>query len=377
MIWMLIALCALYLAFLVIEMHLAARNRNALLHVVHVNGTRGKSTVTRLIDAGLRGGGFRCFCKTTGTVPRIIDCSGKERNLFRAGRPNIREQLKVLKMAAKQQAQVLVVECMAVDPKLQWVSQHRMLKADCGVITNVRSDHLDVMGDTLEEIACSMAFTIPKQGRFFTADERFFPFFSRQCKELGTRPFLALPSGHEPKLDFAENIALALAVCKALGVEKEAALKGMEQHYRRDPYALSLYLLPCGAAVVGGFSINDPDSTASVYEMLAQREDLTGRKLILLINNRPDRSFRSRQHTQLATAMNPKRVWVTGSGRHAMARELEKALPSARVEAFGRAQDLPLDQLKPDDLLYCVGNLAGIGLAVMERLEREGKRLVL
>ena len=37
---------------------------------IHVNGTRGKSSVTRLIAAGLRAGGKRTFAKTTGTAPQ-------------------------------------------------------------------------------------------------------------------------------------------------------------------------------------------------------------------------------------------------------------------------------------------------------------------
>ena len=40
---------------------------------IHVNGTRGKSSVTRLIAAGLRAGGLNTFAKTTGTIPRIIN----------------------------------------------------------------------------------------------------------------------------------------------------------------------------------------------------------------------------------------------------------------------------------------------------------------
>ncbi len=50
---------------------------------VHVNGTRGKSSVTRLIAAGLRAGGIRTFAKTTGTAPRIIDSKGKDRVIHR------------------------------------------------------------------------------------------------------------------------------------------------------------------------------------------------------------------------------------------------------------------------------------------------------
>ena len=39
---------------------------------IHINGTRGKSSVTRLVAAGLRKGGIRTIAKTTGTYPRII-----------------------------------------------------------------------------------------------------------------------------------------------------------------------------------------------------------------------------------------------------------------------------------------------------------------
>ena len=53
----------------------AAKSRATLRHVVHVNGTRGKSTVCRLIEAGLRAGGLRVFCKTTGTDPMTIAVS--------------------------------------------------------------------------------------------------------------------------------------------------------------------------------------------------------------------------------------------------------------------------------------------------------------
>ena len=39
---------------------------------IHINGTRGKSSVTRLIGAGLRAGGISNITKVTGTFPRLI-----------------------------------------------------------------------------------------------------------------------------------------------------------------------------------------------------------------------------------------------------------------------------------------------------------------
>jgi poly-gamma-glutamate synthase PgsB/CapB len=129
------------------ERQWAKQHRTKLKHVVYVNGTRGKTSVARLIDAGLRRGGYRVFCKTTGTVPLVIDVENREWPLKRYGKANIREQLKILKMAARNSAEILVCECMAITPELQRVSQDDMLNSDIGVITNVRMDHSEVMGD--------------------------------------------------------------------------------------------------------------------------------------------------------------------------------------------------------------------------------------
>ena len=45
---------------------------------IHVNGARGKSSVTRLIAAGLRAGCIATIAKTTGSAPRIIDKDGSD-----------------------------------------------------------------------------------------------------------------------------------------------------------------------------------------------------------------------------------------------------------------------------------------------------------
>ena len=84
---------------------------------VHVNGTRGKSSVTRLIAAGLRAGGVRTFAKTTGTMARMIYPDGSEADVYRVGSPNIIEQTRIMARAVEQRAHALVIECMAVYPE--------------------------------------------------------------------------------------------------------------------------------------------------------------------------------------------------------------------------------------------------------------------
>ena len=76
--WLILILAMLLLLRLVWEAVRARRDRKALRHVIYVNGTRGKSTVTRMIAAGLTAGGQRVLCKTTGTLPIAIHPDGRQ-----------------------------------------------------------------------------------------------------------------------------------------------------------------------------------------------------------------------------------------------------------------------------------------------------------
>jgi len=368
-------LLVVILTYLALERRRALQNRKKLQHVIHVNGIRGKSTVTRLIDAGLRAGGFKVFCKTTGTVPMMIGTDNTARPLHRRGRPNIREQLDMLRLAAQEEAQILVLECMAVDPALQRVAQHEMVRADIGVITNVRLDHTAEMGEALDEICDSLSNTMPKNGVLFTADEQFLSQIARNGEQIGCRTVLARPKGSEPEFDFPENLALALSVCRYLGVAEETALKGM-LHYQRDPYALSLYRLPGGAIFVNGLSINDPQSTQLVFERLAKRFDWDSGKLILLINNRPDRGYRTEHMAMVAQVLQPTQVWLLGASQRTAARAILKKAPHLEIRRFSRARELPLDQISRNTVVFAVGNVAGPGHEVMRRVRDEGEEYV-
>src|SRR6058998_2837088 len=101
------------------------RNLRRIPVRVHVNGTRGKSSVTRLIAGGLRAGGPRTFAKTTGTAARMILPDGSEVSVYRIGPPNIIEQTRIVRRAVETGAEALVVECMAVTPELQPLSELR------------------------------------------------------------------------------------------------------------------------------------------------------------------------------------------------------------------------------------------------------------
>lgn len=369
-------IAAIWLVYLCLEAVTLARARKKLLHVIHVNGTRGKSSVSRLIDAGLRAGGVKVFCKTTGTDPMIIDVAGDEKPLRRRGKANIKEQIHILRAAANQGAQVLVVECMAVLPEYQWASQHRILRADLGVITNVRRDHTDAMGTTPEEICASLCNTVPVNGTLFTADRRCREQLRHAAETAGSSFVYAEADESLPELDFPENIALALEVCRACGVSDQTALEGM-QRYKADPYRLSIHRLG-DAVFIGGLSINDMESILLVWQKLSRRDALVNtaagkcRRFIVIVNNRADRGSRTEDMLRTVQKLAPDEVWLLGAGRNYFQRHLRGNIPvvsAASVQAlpFGRA---------PEALYYAIGNLAGQGRELMQKIREEGTDFV-
>lgn len=150
---------------------------------VHVNGTRGKSSVTRLIAGGLRAGGIRTCAKTTGTLPRMILPHETEYPVFRPSRANVIEQLRIVRTAEEHQAQALVMECMALIPFLQWLCEFRLVNATHAVITNARPDHLDVMGPGEQDVALALGGMIPAGKKLFTCEQRNLGIFERICRD--------------------------------------------------------------------------------------------------------------------------------------------------------------------------------------------------
>ena len=368
-IWVTAGLGALFLLYLAGESLLAASYRKRIKHIVHVNGIRGKSTVTRLIGAGLAAGGLRTITKTTGTLPMVIDASGVETLIKRRAPANIREQFFLLRKAAKSHADVLVIECMAIQPQLQYVCQHRILRADIGVITNVRYDHTDVMGETLEEIGDALMNTVPRNGVVATADETFFGRLEKKAESLGSRAILARPQEEKTPSGFPENEALALAVCQELGVDPETAEAGMAT-YHPDPYAFSVH--PFGTNVfLNAFSCNDVESTERVYAM-AKAQLQRGLPLVLLVNDRADRPERTKQMIRLAQQLQPQEVFLLGAHKAYLRLMLRRKLPGTPVHSLKNEQAFREDTCR-NACILAVGNIKNEGMKLMERLNGQGE----
>lgn len=355
------ALAAGYIGYIVWERFYYASLRKKLKKVVHVNGIRGKSTVTRLIDAGCRGCGLCVLSKTTGTLPVCIGTDNRERPIVRHAPANIREQQRTLRRAVKEGAEVLVVECMAVDPELQYVCEHRILHSDAVVITNVRPDHLDVMGDTPEKIAHALSSTVPDGGTLVLGENGYRAIFDEAAKKRGAKVVVAEEYAGDDLGTFPENVATALAVCDALGLDREKFFTGM-QNYRPDVGAFA-EIRRGNTLFFNAFAANDPESTLTLYRKVC--ENYPAGEIAVLVNSRADREFRIGQHLEMLQKMEKKTVYLVGAGTAYLKRELEKRGIACRVLK-------KYEELSEEKYVFGCGNIAGDGEKIVEWF-REGK----
>lgn len=344
-------LFVLIVAYLIAERIRHERQLKRIRIRIHVNGTRGKSSVTRLIAAALRRSGIRTLAKTTGSAPQLILPDGRTEIIRRTGPANILEQLRVIRRADDLAVDAVVVECMALDPVLQFISETKLLQSTIGVITNVRPDHFEVMGDDLDAVARSLAHTVPQGATLITADVRYFDFFAALATTLQTKSILAdadtavIPDALQGALVFPENVAIAEQVCVTLGLERAAVTAGLaaECCVPEDRIVRTHRLGDRSIHFVDAFSANDIDSTRTLQEWASSRHHCP-KPWVALFNNREDRPLRMKSFAGvLGSASEFQYVAVMGESRALAARHFRRS--GSKVEV------LSLDGAEPEQMV--------------------------
>jgi poly-gamma-glutamate synthase PgsB/CapB len=343
---------------------------------IHVNGTRGKSSVTRLIAGALREAGIKTVAKTTGTLPQFIFEDGTEEPIVRLGPPNIQEQVGIIRRAANMGVDAIVLECMALQPDYQELSERKIVRSTIGVITNARPDHLEVMGPTELDVADALSGTIPPGGICFTAERTRFDRLRKNAEELSARIVQSDPAivTAEEMAGFSyvehrENVALVLEITKHLEIPRDVALRGM---YKAAPDLGALFVYEIDffgkrPVFYNGFAANDPESTSALWGLLGLEPDKNN-PVIVLANNRADRSSRT---VQLASMLvnqvkadyivlvgtNTKLLWEE-LGRMGMEMAMVVDMGEEEVEdIFEKCMELTPGRSR----IIGVGNIGGIG----------------
>jgi len=371
-----------------------SRIRRTIPLQICVTGTRGKSSVTRLIAASLREAGYKTLAKTTGSKPVLIFPDGGEKEIRRRGAASILEQKKIIRLASKLGAQALVMELMSIQRECLSVESGKILKPDILAITNVRLDHLDLMGTTRKEIANALASAIVPRSTVFVLEEESNPEFSEQAAKVGARvvPVAKSAPGNDlirtaglPFEEFEENLRLALAVSDFVAVGREVALQGMFKA-KPDFGNIGLWRVSSGPPtrshfLVNTFAANDPESTFKAISRIKKRIPWAEKKTIGLLNLREDRGDRTLQWLKAFKNMADKEFdELVFAGYYPHALGLKRRLGDlAGIKVLACSETDPerlMKRLIPEEaretVVFGLGNMGGLGRALVEHWEKIG-----
>ena len=329
---------------------------------IHVTGIRGKTTTTRLIGAALRHHGWRVVTKTTGKAARLIDPEGTERRIRGPHeQPNLREQPRIIESVADTGgADAIVFECMSIRPK-NIIAESKFVRSTISVITNVRADHMDVMGPSLEDVAWNLSGIVPGNGVVVTAEKKYLPIIRKRAEQMNAKVVEVDPDTVADEnlskfsyMIFKENIAVALKVCELLKVPPDEALKGMFDA-KPDPGLTRIIngvIANQNVRLIAAFGVNDIDSTRLVFQELNRRGAIGEQRMLVgMFHAREDRVTRTLEFAQVMARMPFEKILVVG--------EMTNMFVTQAVRGgYAKEKIANLGTVNPPAIMDCLSKMA-------------------
>jgi len=326
--------------------------KNSSVKKILVTGSRGKSSIVRLLHAAIKDAGLQTYARITGVIPREIGPHGS-RTISRSAGAHVEEMRWWLKRLPSS-AQGIILENSAISPEFQHLAG-RWLGPDITILCNALPDHQEVWGPTTACAAEVLISGIPRGGMLvlpenLETDKYLLTLLEqRTCQLVFSEP---TPAAGE---DFrAINLGLALATVERLGFATAPALKTMLQ-VQADSYDFSV-INYAGAELAMAFSANDISSTRTLFRSLSWSKQETR----LIYNHRADRPGRFRSFVDWLDNRPWREVLIIGD-------KPGKSTTSARYMKIKNKDEL-LCLFKPGERIFGCGNIAGLPLSLARAL---------
>jgi hypothetical protein len=247
---------------------------------ISVSGTRGKTTTVNMLHDMLRSRGLRVLSKTTGEKAVVRD--DIEREIVKRPRSVLYENLDII----KSNYDIIIAENQAITPYTM-KAFNLMIKPDAVIITNVRLDHTEFLGESREEIARSFCSSFVGSVKTVISGERRQK-IERILKRGAERIGASYIKAEDYEIPGSETVGIAEAVLLHLFGErmdydgKKNMLRKLEEMFSaRRNRNLFWY---------NGAKINDPDSAEMVLNYLRKKYNM---EIAISANLRGDRRDRT------------------------------------------------------------------------------------
>ena len=375
----------IFLLYLIYERILLNRWINSIPLRISVTGTRGKSSVVRILASILRENGKKVLAKTTGSEAKYILPDGNEIEVPRRGITSIIEQKKLLKKAASLQVDCVVAEIMSIHPENHFVESHQMLKPNIVIITNIRLDHTDVMGKTKDEIAAVFCLDIPQRAKVFIPEAENRLIFQDHVKNTEAN-LISVNKGCSSSLksdsglkQFSNNLDLVYAVANYLNIEEKNISAGIRRakldigqlqiwKYQAKEFQKTTYF-------VNAYAANDPESTFHAISKINKFLPLASDKLIGLLSLRKDRGDRTRQWIEALKSGSSdyfSKIFVMGNHAKIVKRKI-KCADVLKEHSPEIITNTILKEIEDQAVIFGFGNIGGTGKLLVDYWNQIGE----
>ena len=378
----------IFLLYLIYERILINRWINSIPLRISVTGTRGKSSVVRMLSSVLREDGKRVLAKTTGSEAKFILPNGEEREVSRQGVPSIIEQKKLLKKAAAMNVDCIVAEIMSIHAENHYIESCQLLKPHIVIITNVRLDHTDAIGKTKDEISSVISLDIPEKSKVFIPKNEIRSIFLTTIKNKG-RELIEISEEISsaileiaPELKtkhFLGNLDIVYALGQHFSIREKTILNGIRKaKYDIGQFKILKYRLEKGEKTcyfVNGFSSNDPESTFEVILKIREIIPSASTELIGLLSLRSDRGDRTMQW--IAALKNGgseyfNRIYVLGVHAKIVKRKL-KWVDVLKDKSVEKITEAIFSNIRDQSVIFGFGNIGGTGRLLVDYWDKLGE----
>jgi hypothetical protein len=253
---------------------------------IAVSGIRGKSTATRWLYEVFQDRGYETFAKVTGNRAQILH-DGDRRPLQRPEQVRLYENERELRMAGS--PDVAILENQGIRGYTSRLVNQRYVDPHVVVLTNVREDHLDTLGESRADIARSLARSVPAGAHVVNAepDGTLRRYLERELdRRDASVTHVRIPTD-APDLP---GVELVYAVETVLHVLGESGLSDDRIDTWLDGLAIEWREVP-GGRIYNAADVNDVQSTELVRRALLDEPNETPIRPVLF--TRADRRGRS------------------------------------------------------------------------------------
>ena len=237
-----------------------------------VSGIRGKSSTARRLDNIFNERGYDTFTKITGNRPYLVH-NGEVHPIQRGGpRVTLYENISLIneffpEMDAYQPEDFGVFENQGITEYTTRFINRRLVKPQVVLLTNIRQDHIDTLGETRADIARSFARSIPSDTHVVSGEQHpvLHEYLTESIERRGaTIEQVEIPERHEGMIG-AETVHAIDAVLDA--VDEKPLPDGKMEEYLEETQP-EWKLVPKGR-IFNASQVNDVESTEMVRNALA------------------------------------------------------------------------------------------------------------